>query len=84
MLKFSRRVLAAALLVCLLGAAAWAEAKLVVLPIDRAKFWVGQKFDMEVELRGAKAEEIKITLNGKDAGEFFKADKVFKADDLFV
>ncbi len=81
MLKFSRRVLAAALLVCLLGAAAWAEAKLVVLPIDRAKFWVGQKFDMEVELRGAKAEEIKITLNGKDAGEFFKADKVFKADD---
>ena len=67
--------------VLLSALAAWAAPELVVLPIDRAKFLAGQKFDLEVELRGAKADEIKIFLNGKDAGEFFGGKGSFKAGD---
>jgi alkaline phosphatase len=56
----------------LLGASsALAAAEIVVLPIDRAKFLAGQKFDMEVELRGGAADEIKVSIDGRDAGEFF-------------
>lgn len=53
------------------GMACGADAKLVVLPIDQARFWAGQKFDLEVELQGAKADSIEILLNGKEAGAFF-------------
>ena len=59
---------------------AWA-AELVVLPIDRAKFLAGQVFDMEVELRGAKADDIRIKIDGKDAGEFFGVTPVVKKED---
>ena len=59
---------------------AWA-AELVVLPIDRAKFLTGQIFDMEVELRGAKADDIKIMVDGRDAGEFFGVSPVVKKED---
>jgi alkaline phosphatase len=52
---------------------ALAEPELVVLPIDRAKFLAGAKFDMEVELRGAKADEIRVLIDGKDAAAFFGA-----------
>jgi len=87
--KYGREILSvvfiavAALLVgSLFGATASAsEAKLVVLPIDRAKFLAGQRFDMEVELRGAAADEIKVTINGKEAGEFFGAAPVVKKED---
>lgn len=60
---------------------AFAEAKIAVLPIDSAKFWVGQQFDFEVEVRGAKASEIKVSVNGKDAGEVLGVKPVFKSED---
>jgi alkaline phosphatase len=70
------------LLSCASGALA-AEAKLVVLPIDRAKFLAGTQFDMEVELRGAKADEISVRLDGRNAAEFFgTAPAVKKTDTL--
>jgi alkaline phosphatase len=55
----------------LFGASSALSAELVVLPIDRAKFLAGQKFDMEIELRGAQADEIKVSIDGRDAGEYF-------------
>jgi alkaline phosphatase len=48
-----------------------AAAELVVLPIDRAKFLAGQIFDMEVELRGARFDEISVKIDGMDAAELF-------------
>ncbi|MDR3164155.1 MAG: alkaline phosphatase, partial [Synergistaceae bacterium] len=64
-------------------AAMASEAKIVVLPIDRAKFLSGQKFDLEVELRGALADEIGLMIDGREAAEFFgKAPVVKKSDKL--
>ncbi|MDR2051692.1 MAG: alkaline phosphatase [Deltaproteobacteria bacterium] len=65
-------VAAGALFACLLAASpAMADPVLAVLPIDRAKFLAGQKFDLEVELRGAAADEISIRLNGGNAADVF-------------
>jgi alkaline phosphatase len=61
----------AALCMLLLSASAAMAAELVVLPIDRAKFLAGQKFDMEVELRGARFDEISVKLDGRDAADLF-------------
>ena len=61
-----RKVLLAVLGSVMLTSSACAEPELTVLPIDKAKFWVGQRFDMEVELRGAKASDIKVFLDGKE------------------
>ncbi|MDR1581235.1 MAG: alkaline phosphatase, partial [Synergistaceae bacterium] len=64
-------------------AALASEVGLVVLPIDRAKFLSGQKFDLEVELRGASADEIGLSIDGRDAAEFFgKAPIIKKSDTL--
>ncbi|MDR1134109.1 MAG: alkaline phosphatase [Synergistaceae bacterium] len=61
------------------GAAAMAsEAEIVVLPIDRAKFLAGQRFDLEVEFRGASANEIGLLIDGRDASEFFGKEPVVK------
>ena len=76
-----RKVLLAAEALLLCASSAMAEPGLVVLPIDRAKFLRGQKFDMEVELRGAKADEIEVLLNGKDAAGFFGVTPVVKKED---
>jgi alkaline phosphatase len=76
-----RKVLLAAGISLLCASSALADPMLVVLPIDRAKFLAGAKFDMEVEVRGAKAEEIKVLLDGKDAAEFFGAAPVLKKED---
>jgi alkaline phosphatase len=65
----------------LCASSALADPELVVLPIDRAKFLAGARFDMEVELRGAKADWIKVLLDGKDAKEFFGASPVLKQGD---
>ncbi|MDR0647966.1 MAG: alkaline phosphatase [Synergistaceae bacterium] len=61
-----RRVLLAALGMSLLFAnAAMAAAELVVLPIDRAKFLAGQKFDMEMEMMNGGTAL--ITTSGYDS-----------------
>ncbi len=47
-------------------------ADIQVLPIDRAKLWQGQQFDFEVEVKDAVGlQDIQVTIDGKDAGDFF-------------
>lgn len=41
-----------------------------ILPINRAKLWAGQRFDMEVELPKSTTAQ-KITINGQDASVVF-------------
>jgi alkaline phosphatase len=60
------------------------EIEIVVLPIDRAKFLSGQKFDLEVELRGASADEIGLSIDGRGAPEFFGKDPVIKKSDALT
>lgn len=49
------------------------EASFTILPIDRATILAGQKFDFRVELNQGvvKPQDIKVTINGKDAEQFF-------------
>ena len=56
-------------------------AELVILPIDRAKFLAGQKFDMEIELRGASEGDITVTINGEGAEKFFGVSPALKNED---
>ncbi|MDR1943953.1 MAG: alkaline phosphatase [Synergistaceae bacterium] len=75
----------AAIIIALCAASAWAaEVKLVALPIDRAKFLAGQKFDLEIELRGAKADEIVLSIDGRDAAGFFGKTPVVKTSDTLT
>src|SRR4051794_4411834 len=54
-------------------------AAITILPIERAAILAGQKLDFRVELNNgtAKKEDIKVTINGMDAEQFFgkKADR---------
>lgn len=55
------------------------KSPITILPIDRAKFAVGQKFDFLVEVENAEPQDIKVSINGKDAAAFFgKAVKTGK------
>ena len=73
----------AGVLLLLSTAALASEAEIVLLPIDRAKFLSGQKFDLEVELRGDAADEIGLLIDGRDASEFFgKAPAIKKSKTL--
>ncbi|CAH0119942.1 hypothetical protein PAE9249_02451 [Paenibacillus sp. CECT 9249] len=49
------------------------EASLTILPIDRATILAGQKFDFRVELNhgNVKPQNIQVTVNGKDAEQYF-------------
>ncbi|MDR1652028.1 MAG: alkaline phosphatase [Synergistaceae bacterium] len=76
--KFFSVTAAGLLAGAVIGASAASASEIVVLPIDRAKFLAGAKFDMEVELRGAKSGEIKILIDGKDAAEVFGVSPVLK------
>ena len=69
--RWAEGFLAVLCLMVMVSFAEAAEPRLVVLPIDRATFWAGQKFDFEVELQGAKADKISVSLNGKDAASLF-------------
>lgn len=45
---------------------------ITILPINQAKFWKGQLFDFEVEVKGNTTPSISVTIDGKDAAEYFK------------
>lgn len=49
-----------------LGAHAEDVKKITVLPIDHAKFWKGQNFDFEVEVKG-NVNDVAVTIDGVDA-----------------
>ena len=83
MLAFARRnlfYLFVALMVAVAFAAAF-SAEPVVLPIDRAKFLTGQRFDLMVEVRDPSAAGIAVTVNGKPADEFFGKKGAFRTVD---
>jgi alkaline phosphatase len=61
-----------------------AEPELVVLPIDRAKFLAGQKFDLEVEFRGSGGGDIKLLIDGADASKFFGKAPVIKQSETLI
>jgi alkaline phosphatase len=73
-----RKALVALGVLLLSASSAMAAAELVVLPIDKAKFLAGQRFDMEVELRGAQFDEISVRLDGRDAADLFGKTPVLK------
>lgn len=56
-------------------------AEVRILPVDKAKFWAGAKFDFDVEVKGAKnLQNVDITVNGQPADKFF--GKKLEAKDL--
>lgn len=59
--------------------AAAAAAEPSIIPIDRAKFLVGQRFDFLIE--AADADAITAAINGKPAEEFFGKKGAFKTVD---
>lgn len=81
-----KRVTVFALLLCFLSSwcvafAALAPSPITVLPIDRAKFLTGQKFDFAVEVKEAEASSIKVSINGKPAEQFFAKPATRKLKD---
>ena len=50
-----------------------------VLPIDNAKFVQGQIFDFAVEIKNGSSD-MKVTVNGKDAAQFFGKNSVRKME----
>ena len=54
-----------------------------IMPIDRAKFLSGQKFDFEIEAKtAAPAAAIEVTVNGVAAEKFFGKQAVIKLDKI--
>ena len=55
-----------------------AAAAATIYPIDRATILVGSPFDFKVEFSGVvKADDVKVTVNGKDYKTVFGKDPVF-------
>ena len=78
-------VWAALFLLLALGAPALAaEPEIVVLPIDRAKFLVGQRFDFRVELHGTASGDLFVTIDGVDVETYFGKDAVRTESDGVV
>lgn len=55
------------------------ENTIKVLPIDNAKFVQGQIFDFVVEIKNGSSD-MKVTVNGKDAAQFFGKNSVRKME----
>ena len=73
--SFYKKATVFAVLLCFLSSVCVAVAspapQITILPIDKAKFLAGQKFDFAVEVKDADAATVKVTINGKAAEEFF-------------
>ncbi|HEY3308147.1 MAG TPA: alkaline phosphatase [Desulfuromonadaceae bacterium] len=72
-------------IVCLLsslsvGFTAPAASPITVLPIDRAKFVVGQMFDFLVEVKDANSARVQVTVNGMAADQYFGKAAAIKLD----
>ena len=76
-----RAILSAVLGSSFLGILPSVEAAEVrILPVDRAKFWAGAKFDFDVEVKGdQQLKDVDITVNGQPAEKFF-GRKLVKKD----
>ncbi|BBB90280.1 MAG TPA: alkaline phosphatase [Methylomusa anaerophila] len=83
--KTAKLATALAVIVCLLssltvGLAAPAPSPITVLPIDQAKFVVGQTFDFLVEVKDATSADIQVTVNGTAADKYFGKAAAAKLD----
>ncbi|HIU63700.1 MAG TPA: alkaline phosphatase [Candidatus Avacidaminococcus intestinavium] len=59
------------------------KSPVTILPIDRAKFVVGQQFDFLIEVENVAPQDIKVLIDGKDAATVFgKEAKVSKAGSI--
>lgn len=47
------------------------KSNITILPIHQAKFLAGQKFDFAVEVANASSPAVTVTINGRDAEDFF-------------
>lgn len=67
--------------VVLFGLATAAAAQ-TIYPIDRAEILAGARFDLKVEFPGSvPAADIKVTLNGEDAGKLFGREPYVDSDE---
>lgn len=74
-----RKLIAAFVATTVLAGAAQAA---TVYPLDRATILSGSPFDFKVEFKGVvKAEDVKITVNGKDYKTVFGSDVTFTAEE---
>lgn len=76
--KYGRRFCSALAVAFVFSACLSFAADPVILPINRAKFLLGQKFDFLVEVRDGAADAITVTVNGKPAEEFIGKKGEFK------
>lgn len=56
------------------------EERINVLPINKAKFVKGQKFDLEVEIKDSNAADMVVTINGQEASKYFGKKPVSKVN----
>ncbi len=60
-----------------------ATSNINIMPIDRAKFLIGQKFDFAIESKtGAPAQSFEVRVNGIPAEKFFGKQAVVKLDEM--
>ncbi|EGO62526.1 alkaline phosphatase [Acetonema longum] len=82
--KVFAKSLAVTLIVSLLSSglviAAPSASPITVLPIDNAKFALGQKFDFLIEVKGAASSAMTVTVNGQAADQYFGKPAVAKLD----
>lgn len=72
-------IIRAGFALCVLATAAAAQA---IYPIDRADILAGSRFDLKVEFPGAvTAADIKVTLNGEDAGKVLGREPYIDSDE---
>lgn len=74
--KLAKLVTVVTVILCVLGngglaMAAATTSDITILPIDRAKFVAGQKFDFMVEVKGAGSADMQVTINGVAADQYF-------------
>lgn len=62
---------------------ATATSNINIMPIDRAKFLIGQRFDFAIESKtGAPAQSFEVRVNGIPAEKFFGKQAVVKLDEM--
>lgn len=57
---------------------------IVVLPINNAKFWAGQKFDFETEIHGKNITSVSVTVDGEAGDKYFKSPVKVTQQDGYV
>ncbi len=54
---------------------AQSEGQIKILPIDKTRLLIGEKFDLRVEVNGAKPDSLDVTINGQPAAQALQGAK---------